>query len=359
MIYQLLFPLRDVFPIFNVFQYITFRTIYAVITAMLISFIIGPRFIKKVRSFQIKQYIREDGPASHQAKAGTPTMGGAFILISVLISVLLWANLSTTFVWVIILVGILFGGIGFIDDFLKIKRRHNKGLTAKMKIALQFIVAAGVGVFLWQDPGYETRMALPFIKGAVIDLGPGYIILAMLVITGTSNAVNLTDGLDGLAIGPFIFSMTSYLILCYVAGHSKMASYLQILYVPGAAETTVVCGALVGAAIGFLWFNTYPAQVFMGDVGSLSLGAVLGAVALLSKHELLLFLIGGIFVIETVSVIMQVGFFKATRGKRIFRMAPLHHHFELKGWPEPKVIVRFWIISGVLSLIALSTLKLR
>ena len=359
MLYHLLFPLRDAHPVFNVFQYITFRTIYAVVTAMVVSFIVGPWFIRQVKAFQVRQYIREDGPASHQAKAGTPTMGGVFILISVFAAALLWANLTSTFVWVVAAAGAANGLVGFVDDYLKIKRRHNKGLSGKNKLVWQCLIAFAIGTILYVYPEFDTRVYVPFFKGVSLNPGPGYVLLAMVVIVGTSNAVNLTDGLDGLAIGPFIFAMGTYLILSYVSGHVRMANYLQIPYVAGAAETTVICGSLVGAAIGFLWFNSYPAQIFMGDVGSLSLGAVLGTVALLVKHELLLILVGGIFVLEALSVIMQVGFFKATNGKRIFKMAPLHHHFELKGWPEPKVIVRFWIIAGVLSLVALSTLKLR
>ncbi|MEW5724732.1 MAG: phospho-N-acetylmuramoyl-pentapeptide-transferase [Thermodesulfobacteriota bacterium] len=359
MLYHLLFPLREAFPLFNVFRYITFRTIYAVVTAMVISFIVAPWFIRQVKAFQVRQYIREDGPASHQVKAGTPTMGGVFILVSVLVSVLLWARLTNHFVWLVVAVGFFFGLVGFMDDFLKIKRRRNKGLTGRQKLFWQIVIAAGLGTFLYLYPGYDTSVAVPFFKGVRLDLGPAYILFAVLVIVGTSNAVNLTDGLDGLAIGPFLFAMGTYMVLAYLAGHARIAGYLQIPHVPLAAETTVVCGALVGAGVGFLWFNSYPAQIFMGDVGSLSLGAVLGAVALLVKHELLLILVGGIFVIEAVSVIMQVGFFKATGGKRIFKMAPLHHHFELKGWAEPKVIVRFWIIAAILSLMALSTLKLR
>jgi phospho-N-acetylmuramoyl-pentapeptide-transferase len=359
MLYHLLYPLADNFPLFNVFRYITFRTIYAVVTAMIISFFLAPRFIKMVKNFQVRQYIREDGPSSHQAKAGTPTMGGAFILASVFASALLWMDFTSAFVWAVIGVGVLFGAVGFVDDYLKIKRRHNLGLRAKSKLFWQFLIAGGLGLFLYLYPGYDTTLTVPFFKGVQLDLGLGYIPLTMLVVVGTSNAVNLTDGLDGLAIGPFLIAMSTYLLLCYLAGHTKIAAYLQIPYVAGAAETTVVCGALVGSSLGFLWFNAYPAQIFMGDVGSLSLGAILGTVALLVKHELLLILVGGIFVLEAVSVIMQVGFFKATGGKRIFKMAPLHHHFELKGWPEPKVIVRFWIISGILSLLALSTLKLR
>jgi len=359
MLYHLLYPLHTVFSILNVFRYITFRTIYAVITAMLISMIVAPWFIRKVKQFQIRQYIREDGPASHHAKAGTPTMGGVFIILSVFGSILLWSDLTSVYVWVVVFVGLSFGLIGFADDFIKIRRRQNKGLSGRNKLILQFAVALAVGIFLYYYAEYDTKLVLPFFKGVQVDLGPAYILLVMLVIVGASNAVNLTDGLDGLAIGPYLIAISTYLILAYLSGHAKIAAYLQIPYVAGAAETTVVCGALVGASIGFLWFNSYPAQVFMGDVGSLSLGAVLGTIALLVKHELLLILIGGIFVMEAVSVIMQVGFFKATGGKRIFRMAPLHHHFELKGWPEPKIIVRFWIIAGLLSLIAISTLKLR
>ncbi len=359
MLYHLLFPLRDVFPVFNVFQYITFRTIYAGVTAMVISFLLAPWFIQKVKAFQIRQYVREDGPASHKAKTGTPTMGGGFILVSVLTSILLWSKLNATFVWLVVIIGFLYGVIGFLDDFLKIRRRHNRGLSVKGKLVMQIVVAAGLGAFLYFHPGFDTKIALPFFKGTFINLGPGYILFAILVVVGSSNAVNLTDGLDGLAIGPFIIAMSTYTLVAYLAGHIKIAMYLQIPYVAGAAETTIVCGALVGASVGFLWFNSYPAQIFMGDVGSLSLGAVLGTVALLVRHELLLVLVGGIFVLEAVSVIMQVGFFKATSGKRIFRMAPLHHHFELKGWAEPKVIVRFWIIAGILAVVALSTLKLR
>jgi len=359
MLYHLLYPLHTVFTAFNVFRYITFRTIYAVVTAMAISFLIAPWFIGLVKQFQIRQYIREDGPASHHAKAGTPTMGGVFILLSVFTSALLWSDLTSVFVWLVIFVGVGFGLIGFADDYLKIKRRHNKGLSGPTKLIYQLALAGAVGLFLYHYQGYDTLFRVPFLKGVRVDLGPGYILLAMLVIVGSSNAVNLTDGLDGLAIGPYLIAMSTYMVLAYLVGHAKIAGYLQIPYIAGAAETTVVCGSLVGASIGFLWFNSYPAQIFMGDVGSLSLGAVLGTVALLVKQELLLILIGGIFVLEAVSVIMQVAFFKATGGKRIFRMAPLHHHFELKGWPEPKVIVRFWIIAILLSLIAVSTLKLR
>ncbi|MBW2092159.1 MAG: phospho-N-acetylmuramoyl-pentapeptide-transferase [Deltaproteobacteria bacterium] len=359
MIYHLLYPLHTVFPVLNVFRYITFRTIYAAITALLISFIIAPWFIRKVKQFQIRQYIQDDGPTTHQEKAGTPTMGGVFILFSSLVACLLWADLTNSYIWLLVYVAVTFGLIGFIDDFLMLKRKNNKGLTARAKFFWQIVLALGVGIFLYLYPEYDTRFSVPFFKGVRPDLGIGYVLLVILVIVGSSNAVNLTDGLDGLAIGPFLIAMGTYLIFAYLAGHVKIAGYLQIPYSPGVGEVTVLCGALAGASIGFLWFNAYPAQIFMGDVGSLSLGALLGTVALLVKQELLLLLVGGIFVIETISVIMQVTFFKATNGKRIFRMAPVHHHFELKGWPEPKVIVRFWIIAGILSLIAISTLKLR
>jgi phospho-N-acetylmuramoyl-pentapeptide-transferase len=359
MIYHLLFPLHIYFPILNVFRYITFRAIYANLTALVLSFIIIPWFIRKVREYQMGQYIREDGPATHLGKAGTPTMGGVVILGTAFISALLWSDLTNMYIWLLMFVGVTFGLIGFADDFLKISRRRNLGLTGRTKLFWQFLCALAVGVFLYLNPQYQTRLAVPFFKGVQPDLGPFYILFVMLVVVWTSNAVNLTDGLDGLAIGPFLVSMGTYLVFAYLAGHAVIASYLQIPFVPGAGEVTVLCGALVGASIGFLWFNTYPAQLFMGDVGALPLGALLGTVAVLVKQEILLLLVGGLFVIEAVSVMLQVGFFKATNGRRIFRMAPLHHHFELMGWAEPKVIVRFWIIAGILALVAVSTLKLR
>ncbi len=343
----------------NVFRYITFRTIYATLTALLISLIIAPWFIRKVGQYQVKQYIRDDGPASHQNKAGTPTMGGVFIIFSVLFSVLFWADLSNPFVWLLLFVALAFGLIGFLDDLLMIRRRNSKGLSARSKFLWEIVIALGVGIFLYLEPSYNTQLSVPFFKEVRPDLGLGYIFLIAFIIVGTSNAVNITDGLDGLAIGPYLIAISTYLILSYLAGHVKIAEYLQIPFISNVGEVTVVCGALVGASVGFLWFNTYPAQVFMGDVGALPLGALLGTVAILAKHEILLVLVGGIFVLETVSVIIQVGFFKATNGRRIFRMAPVHHHFELKGWPEPKVIVRFWIIAAILSLMAMSTLKLR
>lgn len=359
MIYHLIYPLYEYLAVLNVFRYITFRTIYATLTALLISVIIAPWFIRKVGQYQVKQYIRDDGPASHQNKAGTPTMGGVFIIFSVLFSVIFWADLSNPFVLLLLFVAIAFGLIGFLDDLLMIRRRNSKGLSTRSKFLWEIVIALGVGVFLYLEPSYNTQLSLPFFKEVRPDLGLGYIFLIAFIIVGTSNAVNLTDGLDGLAIGPYLIAISTYLILSYLAGHVKIAEYLQIPFISNVGEVTVVCGALVGASVGFLWFNTYPAQIFMGDVGALPLGALLGTVAILAKHEILLVLVGGIFVIETVSVIIQVGFFKATNGRRIFRMAPVHHHFELKGWPEPKVIVRFWIIAAILSLMAISTLKLR
>ncbi|MBW2621881.1 MAG: phospho-N-acetylmuramoyl-pentapeptide-transferase [Deltaproteobacteria bacterium] len=359
MIYHLIYPLYSYFAALNVFRYITFRTIYATLTALLISVVIAPWFIRKVSQYELKQYIRKDGPPSHQKKAGTPTMGGIFILFSVIISVLFWADLGNPFVWLLLFVAVTFGLIGFVDDFLSIRRQNSKGLSARTRLICEFLLALGVGVFLYFEPSYNTQLSVPFFKEVRPDLGVGYIFLTAFIIVGFSNAVNLTDGLDGLAIGPYLIAISTYLVLSYLAGHVKIAEYLQIPFISNVGEATVVCGALVGASVGFLWFNAYPAQIFMGDVGALPLGALLGTVAILVKHEILLVLVGGIFVLETVSVIMQVGFFKATNGRRIFRMAPVHHHFELKGWPEPKVIVRFWIIAAILSLMAISTLKLR
>ena len=359
MIYHLIYPLYSHFAALNVFRYITFRTIYATLTALLISVVIAPWFIRKVSQYELKQYIRKDGPASHQKKAGTPTMGGVFIMFSVIVSVLFWADLGNPFVWLLLFVAVTFGLIGLVDDFLVIRRQSSKGLSARTRLICEFLLALGVGLFLYLEPSYNTQLSVPFFKEVRPDLGVGYIFLVAFIIVGFSNAVNLTDGLDGLAIGPYLIAISTYLVLSYLAGHVKIAAYLQIPFIPNVGEATVVCGALVGASVGFLWFNAYPAQIFMGDVGALPLGALLGTVAILAKHEILLVLVGGIFVLETISVIMQVGFFKATNGRRIFRMAPVHHHFELKGWPEPKVIVRFWIIAAILSLMAMSTLKLR
>jgi len=359
MIYHLLYPLHTNFSVFNVFRYITFRTIYASLTAFLICFLLGPWVIRKLTALQIGQLIREDGPESHFQKAGTPTMGGALILFSVVLSTLLWTNLTNAYMWIVLLVTVGNGLIGFMDDYLMLIKKRSKGLSAKGKILLQTALALLVGALLFQQPDFNTQVTLPFLKNISPDLGLGYVLFATFVIVGTSNAVNLTDGLDGLAIGPAVIVASTYMVFAYVAGHAKIANYLQINYVVGCGEITIFCGALAGAGFGFLWFNTYPAQIFMGDVGSLSIGGALGTVAVITKQEILLILVGGLFVVEALSVIFQVGFFKMTNGRRIFKMAPLHHHFELKGWPEPKVIVRFWIIAIMLALISMSTLKLR
>jgi phospho-N-acetylmuramoyl-pentapeptide-transferase len=359
MLYHLLYPLHTSLSVFNVFRYITFRTIYASLTAFLICFILGPWVIRKMSYLQIGQYIQEDGPPTHHKKAGTPTMGGTLILFSIIVSTLLWTNLTNYYVWIVLLVTVGYGGIGFIDDYLMQIKKRNKGLSVRNKFLLQTILAIVTGVLICSYAGFSTRLTIPFFKNISPDLGKGYILFAALVIIATSNAVNITDGLDGLAIGPFIIASAAYMIFAYVTGHFKIANYLQLRYVAGSGEMAIFCGVMAGSGLGFLWFNSYPAQIFMGDVGSLALGGAIGTVAVITKQEILLILVGGLFVIETLSVIFQVGFFKITNGRRIFRMAPLHHHFELKGWPEPKVIVRFWIIAIALALLAMSTLKLR
>lgn len=359
MLYHLLYPLKTVFGGFNVFRYITFRSIYAILTALMICFLLGPWLIRQLAAHQIGQYIREDGPASHHSKAGTPTMGGILIIFATIASTLLWADLSNPYIWLLILVTLGFGAIGFHDDYLKVIKKNNRGLSARSKFLAQVLVGLGAVLWLYFTPGFNTTLIIPFFKELTPDLGWFFIPVAMFIIVGAANAVNLTDGLDGLAIGPVTIVAGTFLIFCYLTGHVKIADYLQIPYIRNAGELSIFCGALVGAGIGFLWFNSYPAQVFMGDVGALALGGCLGTVALITKQEIVLAIVGGIFVIEAVSVILQVGFFKATNGKRIFRMAPIHHHFELKGWPEPKVIVRFWILALILALVGLSTLKLR
>ncbi len=359
MLYHLLVPLAQEHIVFNVFRYITFRTAMATVTAMAISFILGPWLIRKLKRLQAGgETIREDTPERHRAKAGTPTMGGLIILGAILLSTLLWANLRNRYVWVVILVTAGLGVIGFLDDWRKLRTR--KGISAGGKFGAQILLVGGLLGFLYLFPaeGFTTRLAIPFFKGWLVQLGWLWIPFALLVIVGASNAVNLTDGLDGLAIGPVIMAGGAFAVIAYLTGNFKAADYLKILNVKGAGELTIFCGALVGASLGFLWFNAYPAQVFMGDVGSLALGGAIGSLAVLTKAELLLPLIGGLYVVEAGSVILQVASFKLT-GKRIFRMAPLHHHYELAGWPEPKIIVRFWIVSFVLALLALTTLKLR
>jgi phospho-N-acetylmuramoyl-pentapeptide-transferase len=358
MLYHLLYPLHTQFSALQIFRYITFRAIYATITALLISFILGPWLIEKLSALQIGQSIRKDGPQSHFVKEGTPTMGGTLILLAVVLPTLLWTDLTNIYIWVTLLVTVGFGVVGFVDDYRKVRRRSSDGLSAREKMCWLMLIAAVAATILYLYPPFKTTLAFPFFKGLEPDLGLFYIPFALLVIVGASNAVNLTDGLDGLAIGPTIIASGTYLLFAYVAGNVRLAEYLQISTVQGAGELAVLCGAMVGAGLGFLWFNTYPAQVFMGDVGSLSLGGALGTIAVITKQEIVLVIVGGIFVVEALSVVFQVTSFRLW-GRRIFRMAPIHHHFELKGWPEPKIIVRFWIISIILALVALSTLKLR
>jgi phospho-N-acetylmuramoyl-pentapeptide-transferase len=360
MLYHLLYPLHETYAIFNVFKYITFRTVYAILTSLALSFILGPWLIEKLRRYPANGSIRDYVPQKNEVKSSTPTMGGVLILICIFVPTLLWANLANAYIWIVLGVTLLMGIVGLVDDRLKLKRQDPKGLSSGQKFFWQGLVGLGVGVYLvkYSVDSFSTSLPVPFFKNLQPDLGWFYLILAVLVIVGTSNAINLTDGLDGLAIGPVIIATLAFIILTYVTGHAKFAEYLMIFHIPGSGELTIFCGAMLGASLGFLWFNTYPAQVFMGDIGSLALGGALGTVALISKHELLLVIIGGVFVIEALSVIIQVASFKLS-GKRVFRMAPIHHHFELRGWAEPKIIVRFWIIAIILALIGLSTLKLR
>ena len=345
---------------FGVFRYLTLRAILGVLTALAISFVLGPAMIRRLRQYKIGQTVRDDGPQSHLSKAGTPTMGGALMLVAVGISTLLWSNLGNVYVWVVLLVTLAFGAIGLVDDYKKLVLRNPRGLAARHKYFWQSVVGliAAVWLFWIAKTPAETALLIPYLKDVSLQLGPWYILLTYLVIVGSSNAVNLTDGLDGLAVMPVVLVTGALGIFVYASGHVKFAEYLLIPSVPGVGEVVVFCSALVGAGLGFLWFNTYPAQVFMGDVGALALGAALGVVAVVVRQELVLLIMGGIFVAETLSVMLQVASFKMT-GKRIFRMAPLHHHFELKGWPEPRVIVRFWILSVILVLVGLASLKIR
>jgi phospho-N-acetylmuramoyl-pentapeptide-transferase len=342
------------------FGFITFRTIMAAMTAMAVSLLIGPLFIRHMTRRQYGQPIRALGPDSHQAKAGTPTMGGAMILIALVISTLLWSDLGNRYVWTVLFVTLAFGGIGFLDDYRKLKYRDSAGLAARWKYLLQSLAALAVGLFLYYtaEVPANTQLFVPFFKDVAIPLGLGFVVLTYFVVVGSSNAVNLTDGLDGLAIMPAVFVAVGLGIFAYATGNTIFANYLGMPYVPGVGEMAIFCAALAGAGLGFLWFNTYPAQVFMGDIGALSVGAALGLIAVAVRQELVFVLMAGIFVIETLSVILQVASYKLT-GKRIFRMAPIHHHFELKGWPEPKVIVRFWIIAVMLVLASLATMKIR
>ncbi len=347
------------YNLLNIFKYITFRMFCGSLTGFFLVYFLMPYFIAFMQRKQFGQVIREEGPSHHKKKSGTPTMGGVIIILSVILSTLLWCNLKVPFVWLALFVLISFGVLGFIDDYLKIKRKHNLGLKARQKLVFQGLLAISFVLLLKKCTDYSFELYFPFFKQLVICLSWGYLLFAMLVILGSSNAMNLTDGLDGLAIVPFGVVAGVYAIFSYVAGHLEFARYLYIPYVPGAGELAVFCAILVGAGMGFLWYNAHPAEIFMGDVGSLSLGATLGAIALMIKQELLLPIAGGIFVAEALSVILQVAYFKATGGKRLFRMAPLHHHFELKGWSETKVVIRFWIISLILGVVAVSTLKIR
>ncbi len=360
MLYYLTQYLQEFHSGFNVFNYLTLRAILGVLTALLISLIVGPSMIRRLSTYNIGQPIRDDGPETHFSKAGTPTMGGALILVAIAVSTLLWSELSNRYVWVVLAVTFSFGIIGWIDDYKKLVKRDPRGLIARWKYLWQSVFAITVAVYLYKTASpVETQLIVPLFKNVIIELGMvGYVLLTYFVIVGSSNAVNLTDGLDGLAILPTVMVGGALGIFAYASGHAGFAEYLAIPNVIGAGELVIFCGALVGAGLGFLWFNTYPAQVFMGDVGALALGAALGVVAVIVRQELVLFIMGGVFVMETVSVILQVASFKLT-GKRIFRMAPLHHHFELKGWPEPRVIVRFWIVTVILVLIGLATLKIR
>lgn len=346
--------------VFQVFQYLTFRSILSALTALTIALVCGPWMINRLVFHQIGQAVRDDGPQSHLSKSGTPTMGGALILLSIAVATLLWADLSNRFVWVVLIVTFMFGAIGWVDDYRKVVEKNSRGLPARWKYFWQSVAGFGAAFFLYQTAvaPAETQLFVPFFKDVAWPMGMLYVLFGYFVIVGSSNAVNLTDGLDGLAIMPSVMIGAALGVIAYLAGHNEFSQYLHIGYVPGAGELVIFCAALGGAGLGFLWFNTYPAQVFMGDVGALALGAGLGAIALITRHEIVFFIMSGIFVLETVSVILQVASFKLT-GKRIFRMAPIHHHFELKGWPEPRVIVRFWIITIILVLIGLATLKLR
>jgi phospho-N-acetylmuramoyl-pentapeptide-transferase len=361
MLYHLLYPFNTQLSVLNVVQYITFRTAAASLSAFVVSLLLGPVLIRKLREFQIGQIIRQEGPTSHRAKAGTPTMGGLLILTAALGPTVLWAKLNNPYIWICMLTTAAFGGIGFIDDYLKITRRNHHGLRPRYKTAFQLGVAFVVGVvllYLASRGDYNTRLIFPFFKRLIPDLGWAYLPFTMFVLYAVSNAVNLTDGLDGLAISTFAIAAAAYTALAYVTGHRVLADYLLLVRFPQSAELTIFCGALVGASLGFLWFNSYPAEIFMGDVGSLALGASLGTVAILIKQELLFGIVGGVFVLEAASVVIQVASFKLT-GKRVFKMAPLHHHFELSGWEEPKVITRFLIIAILFALFSLTTLKLR
>ncbi len=360
MLYHFLYPLRDAFFGFNVFRYITFRSAGAVLTALIVSFLLGPSMIAWLRRLKVGQQVRDDGPKTHLTKQGTPTMGGLLIIAALVTSVFLWSDLTNKYVWVVLFATLAFGGVGFWDDYLKVVKKRSTGLRAYQKFGLQIAASLVIGIFLYKFSGDHeaTFLSVPFMKSLLLDLGWFYIPFVAVVIVGSSNAVNLTDGLDGLAIGLVGIAATANAVIVYLGGNKIIADYLKILYISGSGELAIFCGAMLGASLGFLWYNTHPAEVFMGDVGSLSLGGALGTLAVVTKHELILIVVGGIFVMETVSVIMQVASYKLT-GKRLFKMAPIHHHFEQIGWPESKVIVRFWIVGIILALISIGSLKLR
>jgi len=363
LLFHILYAFRHEVSALNVLRYITFRTAVASMTALFLVLVLGPWMIERLRRLQIGQYIREEGPQGHKAKAGTPTMGGVLILTGIFVPTLLWADFTNRNIWLLLFSTLAFGAIGFADDYLKVVKKQNMGLSGSRKLQGQIAVGLLLGTVLYvlsqvEPNQYSTRIIFPFFKTVMPDLSAFYILFAVVVVVGSSNAVNLTDGLDGLAIGTTLIAAAAFTVLAYVTGHRVFSNYLDLLYQPGAGEVTVFCGAMVGASMGFLWWNCYPAQVFMGDVGSLALGGALGTVAILIKQELLLFSVGGLFVVEALSVILQVAYFKLT-GKRIFRMAPLHHHFELIGWKEPQIIIRFWIVAFVFALFSLTTLKLR
>ena len=357
MLYHLFYPFASEFSAFNVFRYITFRTGAATLTALFIAFMVGPPLIRALERLRMGQPIRDVGP-DHQSKEGTPTMGGLLILLSLLVSVLLWSNLDNRFVWIVIGITSGYGVLGYIDDYRKVKEGNSGGISARAKLFWQTLMAIGVALAIYTAPDFDAHLAVPFFKNFTPDLGIFYVPFAAFVIVATSNGVNLTDGLDGLAIGPVLIAGGTFLILSYAAGHLGIADYLAIKYVPGSGHLAIFCGALIGGGLGFLWFNASPAQLFMGDVGSLALGGALGTIAVLIRQEFLLPIVGGIFVVEALSVMIQVASFKMT-GRRVFLMAPIHHHFEKLGWPEQKIVVRFWIVSAILGLVALSTLKLR
>jgi phospho-N-acetylmuramoyl-pentapeptide-transferase len=357
MLYHLLYPLSEAYGVFNVVRYITFRTAAATLTSLFICLVLGPWLIRKLSELRIGQPIREIGP-DHQAKEGTPTMGGLLILFSLLVSVLLWSELDQRMVWILVGLTAGYGVLGFIDDYQKVTQGSSAGISARTKLVWQVVFALGVAIAIYTDPAFDKELAVPFFKNFTPNIGIFYVPLAAFIIVAASNGVNLTDGLDGLAIGPVMITAATFLLLSYAAGHTGIAEYLNIKYVPGSGQLAIFCGAMVGGSLGFLWFNASPAELFMGDVGSLALGGALGTIAVLIRQEILLAVVGGIFVVETMSVIIQVASFKLT-GKRVFLMAPIHHHFEKLGWAEQKIVVRFWIVSIILALVALSSLKLR